>query len=307
MILQRTIAGVVHAIGVGVHTGKSVHMTLRPAPEDSGVVFMRTDVPGRPRVRALAQHVCDTTLATSITERGVQISTVEHLMSALWGLGVDNLLVELNGEEVPIMDGSAAPFVDLIQSVGLQEQTATKTFIRITREVRVTLGQAHAALSPYAGFEASYTLKADHPVYNRFPKHIRLDLGAVSYLSEVAHARSFGLVADLDQAQAINKCLGSNLGNAVAVGDDRILNEEGLRCPDEFVKHKLLDAIGDLYLLGRPILGSFSGYMSGHAVNNKLIRALLSCEDAREVCTLNQDTGSVMSGLALSSASRSAG
>ncbi len=289
MIPQRTIRRPVHAIGVGVHSGQKVRMTMRPAGENTGILFVRTDVNPSRGAHALAHNVSDTTLATSIAENGVQVSTVEHLMSALWGLGVDNLVVELNAEEVPIMDGSAAPFVALINSVGLVEQSAPKEFIRIKREIRVTQGQACASLSPHEGFCASYTFVADHPVYNRFPKRARLDFAKVAYVEDVSRARSFGLVSELDQAKAINKCLGSSLDNAVAIGDREVLNEEGLRYRDEFVKHKLLDAIGDLYLLGRPILGVFSGHMSGHALNNKLARALLRCEDAWQLSSLGRD------------------
>lgn len=289
MIPQRTIGQPVHAIGIGVHSGQKVRMTLRPAGERTGILFVRTDMGPKACLRALAQNVSDTTLATSITEGGVQVATVEHLMSALWGLGVDNLIVEINAEEVPIMDGSAAPFVNLINAVGLVEQNAAKEYIRIKREIRVTQGEAFAELVPHRGFRASYTFVADHPVYNRLPKAASLDFSQVSYVEEVSGARSFGLLRELDQARRINKCLGSSLQNAVGIDDHNVMNEEGLRYRDEFVRHKLLDAIGDLYLLGRPILGAFSGYMSGHVLNNKLARALLRVSDAWEVCSLDRD------------------
>ncbi|MDH3643627.1 MAG: UDP-3-O-acyl-N-acetylglucosamine deacetylase [Gammaproteobacteria bacterium] len=285
MLRQRTIKRAVHAIGIGVHTGKKVRMTLRPAGENTGILFVRTDAQ-HATVRARAQHVSDTTLSTTIAENGVHVATVEHLLSALWGLGIDNLLVELNNEEVPIMDGSAAPFIYLINSVGIVEQNAGKEFIRIKREIRVTQGDSVASLGPYAGFKADYTFVADHPVYNRYPKRSRVDFAHTSYAEEVSRARSFGLVKELEQAQTINRCLGSSLENAVGIDDYQILNEEGLRYSDEFVKHKLLDVIGDLYLLGRPVLGEFHGHKSGHALNNKLARALLRCEDAWEVTTL---------------------
>ncbi len=272
-----------HAIGIGVHSGNKVRMTLRPAGENTGIQFVRTDF-GRPvGVRALAQNVSDTTLSTSIAENGVQVATVEHLLSALWGLRIDNLIVELNGEEVPIMDGSAAPFVGLIEAVGVAEQDAPREFIRIKRTIRVTQGDGEAALKPYSGFRGTYTFVADHPVFNRHPKSVQLDFSRVSYAKDLSRARSFGLVSELDKARAINKCLGSSLQNAVGIDDFSILNEEGLRYRDEFVKHKLLDAMGDLYLLGRPILGEFEGHKSGHELNNKLVRALLRCEDAWEV------------------------
>lgn len=268
-------------------------MTLRPAGENTGIRFVRTDL-NRALVRANAMHVSDTTLSTSISERDVQVATVEHLMSALWGLGIDNLSVELNNEEVPIMDGSAAPFINLIRSVGVVEQNAAREYIRVTRPITVTQGDAVAELRPFDGFRADYTFEADHPVYNRYPKHVVLDFSRISYVDDVGGARSFGLLKELDQARAINRCLGSSLENAVGIDDDRILNEDGLRYEDEFVKHKVLDAIGDLYLLGRPLLGSFQGHKSGHALNNKLARALLRCEDAWEMVTLgSQDFADV--------------
>ena len=285
MLSQRTIKRPVHAIGIGVHSGKKVRMTMRPAGENAGITFVRTDTEARVSVPALAQLVSDTTLSTSIAANGVQIATVEHLMSALWGLGIDNLVVELTGEEVPIMDGSAGPFVDLIKTVGIVSQAAPKQFIRIKRDIEVTQGDARAVLKPYYGFKASYTFVADHQVYNQYPKTATLNFSNVSYCDEVSRARSFGLLKELPQAQAINRCMGSSLQNAVGIDDDQVLNEGGLRYHDEFVKHKLLDAIGDLYLLGRPVLGEFAGHMSGHALNNKLARALLRCEDAWELAT----------------------
>jgi UDP-3-O-[3-hydroxymyristoyl] N-acetylglucosamine deacetylase len=263
-------------------------MTLRPAGENTGILFVRSDL-GHRVVHAHAANVSDTTLATSIAENGVTVATVEHLMSALWGLSIDNLIVEVNNEEVPIMDGSAAPFVYLINSVGIVQQEAPKEFVRITRPIAVTQGDASAALEPYDGFEADYTFVADHPVYNRYPKHTCLNFSEVSYIKEVSRARSFGLVAELAQAHQIQRCLGSSLENAVGIDDHDVLNEEGLRYKDEFVKHKVLDVIGDLYLLGRPFVGRFHGYKSGHALNNKLARALLRCEDAYEIVTVGED------------------
>jgi UDP-3-O-[3-hydroxymyristoyl] N-acetylglucosamine deacetylase len=294
MLKQKTIRRPAHAIGIGVHSGKTVRMTMRPAGENTGIVFVRTDLAarfGRPvAVRADALKVSDTTLSTTLSDNDTQVATVEHLMSALWGLGIDNLVVELNSEEVPIMDGSAAPFINLIDSVGVVEQRAARRFIRIKREVKVTQGDAVAILRPYEGFKAHYTFVADHPVFNRYPKQTSLDFNKVSYVTEVSSARSFGLVRDLPQAHAINRCLGSSLENAVGIDDERVMNQDGLRYEDEFVKHKLLDAIGDLYLLGMPLLGEFTGYMSGHALNNKLARALARCDDAWEVTTTGDST-----------------
>ena len=279
MLRQATLDRPAHAIGIGVHTGRPVRLTLRPAPVGTGIQFIRLDASSRP-VRALAENVSDTTLSTSINENGVQIATVEHLMSALWGLGIDHVRVELSGDEVPIMDGSAQPFVELVQGAGIRHLEAPKEYIRITREITVSQGDAYATLRPYEGFRAGYTFVADHPVFNRYPKRVELDFETTSYLSEVCAARSFGLMRELPQARAIRKCLGSSLQNAVGIGDDDIINAEGLRYRDEFVKHKLLDAIGDLYLLGVPVIGAFDGYMSGHALNNKLARAVLRCTDA---------------------------
>ena len=279
MLRQRTIDRPAYAIGVGVHTGRPVRMTLRPAPANTGIEFVRLDAPGRV-VRALADNVSDTTLSTSIGEHGVQVATVEHLMSALWGMAIENLRVELSGEEVPIMDGSALPFVRMVQGAGVRELEAPRRFIRITREISVSQGDARASLKPYKGFRASYTFVADHPVFNRHPKRVEADFAHTSYVRDVSGARSFGLARELPQARAIGKCLGSTLENAVGVGEHAILNAEGLRYQDEFVKHKLLDAIGDLYLLGLPVIGAFEGYMSGHALNNKLAWAVLRSRDA---------------------------
>lgn len=287
---QRTIQQAVHAIGIGVHSGEKVGMSLRPAPENTGIVFVRSDLDSQ-EVRAYAENVSDTTLSTSISQNGVQVATVEHLMSALWGIGIDNLYIELTGEEVPIMDGSAAPFVDLINSVGIIEQHASRHFLMIKRELKVKQGDAEAILRPFKGFKATYTFAADHPVYNRYPKVASIDFSSVSYVDEVSQARSFGLESELCQAQAINKCLGSSLDNAVGIGNDEIMNDDGLRCHDEFVKHKLLDVMGDLYLLGKPILGEFVGFKSGHALNNKLARALLRVEEAWELVTFDLSNG----------------
>ncbi len=285
MLSQKTICAPAHAIGTGVHSGKNVRMTLRPADADTGVQFIRTDIRNSRPVRALVQNVSDTTLSTSIIQDGVQVATVEHLMSGLWGLGIDNLLVELSGEEVPIMDGSAAPFINLIRSVGIQELPVAKKLFRITRKITVSQGDAWASLAPYSGFKAAYTFVKDHPVYRRYPKYAELDFAHNSYVNDVSRARSFGEVEELEQARAINRCLGSNLGNAVGISGGGIMNEGGLRYEDEFVKHKLLDAIGDLYLLGKPVIGAFEGYMSGHALNNKLAHALLRVDDAWELVT----------------------
>jgi len=294
MVLQTTINRSVHAIGVGVHTAAKVRMTLRPAREHTGVVFVRADRGGA-SVAATPANVCDTLLSTSVGVGDVRVNTVEHLLSALWGAGVDNLIVELNGDELPIMDGSAAPFLQLLRSVGLRRLPALRQHIGIKREVRVQQGDAWARLTPHEGFAAQYTFVADHPVFNRYPKTVELDFGRVSYATAVAQARSFGLVSELPQAQKINRCLASSLDNAVGIDDDGILNPEGLRCHDEFVKHKLLDAIGDLYLLGAPLLARFEGYMSGHALNTALARAVLDQPDAWEYVSFGGDVSAASS------------
>tara|TARA_B100000809_G_scaffold181047_1_gene178757 strand:+ start:11711 stop:12628 length:918 start_codon:yes stop_codon:yes gene_type:complete len=282
MLRQRTLRKSVHAIGIGVHSGNKVRMTLRPAEANTGIRFVRTDCPDV-AVAALAQNVSSTLLSTSISEEGSNISTVEHLMSALWGLAIDNAVIELSGNEVPIMDGSAGPFVKLIESVGARDQSVPRKFIRITQELTVAQGDAVATLSPYDGFKGTYTFVADHPVYNRYPKRVELDFTRDSYCDDLSRARSFGLIDDLPRAHAIDRCLGSSLENSVGVSDDCVLNEEGLRYVDEFAKHKLLDAVGDLYLLGLPLLAAFDGYMSGHALNNELARSVLLRPDSWEL------------------------
>lgn len=295
MLRQRTLKKSAHAIGIGVHSGCKVRMTLRPAEVNTGIRFVRADCPDV-AVAALAQNVSSTLLSTSISEEGSDVSTVEHLMSALWGLAIDNVVIELSGDEVPIMDGSAAPFVKLIESVGTRTQSAPRKFICITQELTVSQGDATATLSPYAGFKGAYTFVADHPVYNRYPKRVELDFDRDSYRDDLSRARSFGLVDDLSRAHAIDRCLGSSVENAVGISEDCVVNKEGLRYVDEFAKHKLLDAIGDLYLLGLPLLGAFNGYMSGHTLNNELARAVLLQPDAWELVSVDNRRVSVDGG-----------
>ena len=301
MNAQQTLRRAISCAGIGLHSGRKVTLSLRPAPADTGIRFCRSDL-GTLEVPATVEHVGGFHYATGLMLDAVRVDTVEHLLSAFIGLGIDNVVVELNSPEVPIMDGSAAPFVYLINTVGIVEQEAPKEFIRVKREMRVTQGDAEAVLTPYDGFKADYTFVADHPVYNRYPKIAELDFSSVSYVDEVSRARSFGLVKELEQAQSINKCLGSSLENAVGIDEYSVINDDGLRYQDEFVKHKLLDVIGDLYLLGRPILGAFRGFKSGHALNNKLARALLRCEDAWEISTydVEQQPQPIMQPAALS-------
>jgi|MGYP003688100315 UDP-3-O-[3-hydroxymyristoyl] N-acetylglucosamine deacetylase len=285
---QRTIQTIVSTIGIGVHTANKVQITLNPAPINTGIVFIREDLPGRPQIAAKADNVSNTMLATSVSENNATISCVEHLMSAFWSMGIDNVIVEIDSEEVPIMDGSAAPFIYLIKTAGIEEQSAQRRYIRIKKALRIEQEDATAQLLPYDGFKASYQFIYDHHVYNRFPKFAEIDFSKTSFVDEVSRARTFGLIKELDQAQALNRCLGSSLENAVAIDDYSIVNQDGLRYEDEFVKHKLLDAIGDLYLLGHTIIGEFKGYKSGHTTNNLLARKLLAQTDAWEFVSFDE-------------------
>ncbi|MEM7096925.1 MAG: UDP-3-O-acyl-N-acetylglucosamine deacetylase [Pseudomonadota bacterium] len=280
---QRTLNNAIKATGVGLHTGEKVYLTLKPAPENTGIVFVRSDLETQSSIQALAQNVSATTLATTLTNGDADISTVEHLMSAFAGLGVDNAVVEVSANELPIMDGSSAPFVFLLQSAGVAEQSATKKFVRIMRTVRVEDGDAFAELAPHPGFQLNYTMEYDHPVFKRHEHSVCLEFSSATYIKEVSRARTFGFLADYEKLKTMNLAKGGSLDNAVVVDDYQILNEEGLRLEDEFVKHKLLDAIGDLYLLGHAVIGRFEGHKSGHGLNNKLVRAVLADQDAYEV------------------------
>ena len=282
MVSQRTVAAPVHAIGIGVHTGNPTCITLRPAPANTGIKFLRSDKSGR-TVAAKAECVYDTTLATSLAFNEIQVATVEHLMSALWGMNIDNLLVDLNNEEVPIMDGSSKPFIDLINTVGTSTCRAPRKYLRITEELTVSHADSKASLLPFDGFKASYTFESEREVYRKYPSHVEIDFCKSDYVKDVSKARSFGLIDELSQAHAINRCLGSDLDNAVGLDDEGVMNEEGLRYQDEFVRHKVLDAIGDLYLLGMPIIGEFVGHKSGHTLNNRLIRAVIRCPENWEI------------------------
>jgi UDP-3-O-[3-hydroxymyristoyl] N-acetylglucosamine deacetylase len=285
---QHTIARPAHAIGVGVHSGVTVAMTLRPAPADAGVRFVRVDLSGSPSIPACAARVSDTRLTTTLAQGATSVMTVEHLLAALWGAGVDNVLVDLTAPEVPILDGSAAPLMDLIAHAGVVAQAAPRRFLRIKRSIEVAAGQAVASLAPFDGFRAGYTLVANHPVYARYPARAVVDFGQTNFAAALSRARTFGLQDDLRKAHAMNRCRGSTLDNAIGISTTDILNPEGLRFPDEFARHKLLDALGDLYLLGHPLLGEFEGYGSGHALNNQLVRAVLASPDAWELVTQPQ-------------------
>jgi UDP-3-O-[3-hydroxymyristoyl] N-acetylglucosamine deacetylase len=278
MVGQRTLKNSIRATGVGLHTGKKVLMTLRPAPPDTGILFRRTDLPQAVEVLAHAENVGDTMLGTTLCRGKTRVSTVEHLLSAFAGLGVDNAIVELTAPEVPIMDGSAGPFVFLLQSAGIEEQHEPKHFIRIKKRLRVEDGDKWAEFSPFDGFKVNFEIEFNHPIFKRRAQKASMDFSTTSFLKEVSRARTFGFMRDLEWLRERNLALGGNLDNAVVLDDFRVLNEDGLRYEDEFVKHKILDAIGDLYLLGHSLIGEFSGHKSGHALNNRLLRALL--EDA---------------------------
>ena len=284
---QRTLKNVIRATGVGLHTGEKVYLTLRPAAVDTGIVFTRVDLESPVSIPARVENVGDTTLATSLTDGKVEVSTIEHLMAAFAGLGIDNAHVEVSAPELPIMDGSAAPFVFLLQSAGIEEQAAAKKFIRIKKVVRYSQGDITAELRPYDGFRIDYTLLYDHPVFRNHEKRAVVEFSSMAFVKEVSRARTFGFLADYEKLRSMNLARGGSLDNAVVVDDFRILNTEGLRLEDEFAKHKILDAIGDLYLLGHSIIGEFSGYKSGHGPNNALLRELLSDTDAYEIVTFD--------------------
>ena len=285
MIRQRTLKNTIRATGVGLHSGKKVYLTLKPAPIDSGIVFIRTDLEPNVEIAARAENVGETMLSTTLVKNGVKVATVEHLLSAMAGLGIDNCRIELSSEEVPIMDGSAGPFVFLIQSAGIQEQDAAKKFIRITREVTVEEDGKTATFVPFNGFKVGFSIDFDHPVFKNRNQEACIDFSSTSFVKEVSRARTFGFMRDIERLRAMNLALGGSVDNAIVVDEYKVLNEDGLRYDDEFVKHKILDAIGDLYLLGNSLVGEFKGFKSGHDLNNKLLRKLIKETDAWEVQT----------------------
>ncbi len=287
MIRQRTLKNVIRATGVGLHTGEKIYLTLRPAPVDTGIVFSRVDLDIPVQIKASPENVGDTSLSTTLVKGDVRISTVEHLLSAMAGLGIDNAFVDLSAPEVPIMDGSAGPFVFLIQSAGIEEQNAPKRFIRIIKPVQVEEGDKVARFSPFDGFKVGFTIEFDHPVFKANDQHAEIDFSTTSFVKEVSRARTFGFMRDIEALRERELALGGSLDNAVVLDDYRVLNEDGLRYRDEFVKHKILDAIGDLYLLGHSLIGAFYGYKSGHALNNKLLRELIKDESAWEQVTFD--------------------
>ena len=290
MIKQRTLKNEIRATGVGLHTGQKIYLTLRPAPVNAGIVFRRVDLSPIVEIAAKAENVGDTMLSTTlVSPEGVRVSTVEHLLSAMAGLGIDNAVVEVSADEVPIMDGSAGPFVFLIQSAGIQEQHATKKFIRIIKEVRVDDGDKHATFVPFDGFKVTFGIDFDHPVFKDRKLESSVDFSSTSFVKEVSRARTFGFMHEIEYLRSKGLAKGGSLDNAIVVDKYRILNEDGLRYEDEFVKHKILDAIGDLYLLGTSLIGEFRAYKSGHGLNNKSLLELIKREDAWEYASFDDD------------------
>jgi UDP-3-O-[3-hydroxymyristoyl] N-acetylglucosamine deacetylase len=288
MLQQRTLKSLIRATGVGLHSGVKVTMTLRPAAPDTGIVFRRVDLDPPVELRADPFAVGDTRLASCLEKDGTKIATVEHLMSAFSGLGIDNAWVDVDAAEIPIMDGSAAPFVFLIQSAGIEEQKAAKKFIRVRKPVRVEEGDKWAELSPYDGFRLTFSIVFSHPVFEKSNPRVTVDFAEHSYVQEVARARTFGFMQDVETMRSQGLAMGGSMENAIVMDEYRVLNTDGLRYGDEFVKHKVLDAVGDLYLLGHPLLGAFSAHKSGHALNNKLLRALLADKAAWEMVSFER-------------------
>ena len=291
MLRQRTLSSKIKASGIGLHTGQKIALTLHPAPINSGIVFQRIDVKSSP-IKASLENVYDTRLSTSLSNEDTKISTVEHLLSALAGIGIDNAIVELDGPEVPIMDGSARPFVFMIQSAGIQEQSDSKKFIKIKKTIKVKQDEKWAKIEPFDGFKVSFTIDFDHPAFSETSQSSEIDFSSVSYLSQVSRARTFGFAKDIELLRKNNLALGGSVNNAIVIDDYKVVNEEGVRFQDEFVKHKILDAIGDLYLLGHGLMGSFSAFKSGHHLNNLLLRELINNVDAWEEVTIDTDENS---------------
>jgi len=285
MIRQRTLRTAVRAAGVGLHSGQKVGIALRPAPVDSGIVFRRIDLPGPADFRVDPHLVCDTRLCSALEHEGARVATVEHLMSALAGLGIDNLYIDLDAAEIPIMDGSAAPFVYLIQSAGIEEQAAAKRYIRVLRPTRIEEGDKWAEIAPHDGFRLTFRIEFDHPVLRASGSELVFDFAEDAYCREISRARTFGFTRDVEHLRSHGLALGGTLDNAVVMDEFRVLNSDGLRYTDEFVKHKVLDAVGDLYLAGHALLGAFTAFKSGHGLNNALLRALLDDQDAWEWAT----------------------
>lgn len=283
MIPQRTLRNVIRATGVGLHTGKKVLLALRPAPVDTGIVFRRVDHDPVVEIPAAVSFVGDTRMSTTLENNGVTVTTVEHLMSAFAGLGIDNAYVDIDADEVPIMDGSAGPFVFLIQSAGIEEQALAKKFIRVKREIEIRDGDKWARFEPFEGFKVEFSINFEHPILRSSSQTASVDFSTTSYLKEISRARTFGFLQDVESLQESGLARGGSLDNAIVMDGFHILNEDGLRYGDEFVKHKILDAIGDLYLLGHSLIGAFHAYKSGHALNNRLLREIEANEEAWEL------------------------
>ena len=289
MIKQRTLKNTIRATGVGLHSGDKVYLTLHPAEPNTGIRFRRVDLDQAVTIHATPGNVGETMLSTTLVKEGVKVATIEHLLSALAGLGIDNAIIDVSAAEVPIMDGSAGPFVFLLQAAGVDEQDVPKQYIRIKKSVRVEDDDKWAAFEPFDGFKVTFTIDFDHPA---FPDHLKtsvMDFSSTTFVKEVSRARTFGFMKDIEFLRENNLALGGSLDNAIVVDDDKVLNEDGLRYADEFVKHKILDAIGDLYLLGHSLIGEFKGFKSGHALNNKLLLELLENKDAWEKVSFDNE------------------
>ena len=289
MIKQRTLKNIIRATGVGLHTGDKVYMTLRPAAPNTGIVFRRTDLDPPVDIRARQDNVGDTRLSTTLMNGEVRVATVEHLLSAMAGLGIDNAYVDLSAPEVPIMDGSAGPFVFLLQSAGIEEQPVAKRFIRIKKPIKVQEGDKWASFEPFEGFKVGFSIEFNHPIISKRTSRAEIDFSTTSFVKEVSRARTFGFMRDIEMLREHNLALGGSMDNAVVLDDYRVLNEDGLRYEDEFVKHKILDAIGDLYLLGHSLIGAYHAHKSGHELNNKLLRALIADASAWEEVSYHED------------------
>ena len=288
MIKQRTLKNTVRATGVGIHTGQKVYITLKPAAVNTGIIFTRTDLSTPVQLPANANLVGDTSMSTTLIRDGIRVATVEHLMAAFSGMGIDNCIVELSASEVPIMDGSAGPFVFLIQSAGIALQSAAKKFIQITKPVEIKHGDKIARFEPYNGYKLKFDIEFNHPAFSEHTKSKEIDISTNAFIKEISRARTFGFMRDIEMLRDNNLAMGGSMDNAIVLDDYRVLNQDGLRYEDEFVKHKILDAIGDIYQLGHPIIGSYYGFKSGHALNNQLARKLLQQTDCWKLVSFNQ-------------------
>lgn len=295
MIKQRTLKNTIRATGVGLHTGDKVYLTLRPAEPNTGIIFRRVDFVEPVIIKATPKNVGETVLSTTLVAGDVKISTIEHLLSAFAGLGIDNAIIDVSAAEVPIMDGSAGPFVFLLQSAGVEEQDVPKQYIRIKQPIKVVDGDKWAAFEPFEGFKVTFTIDFEHPAFEQHLKTATMDFSSTTFVKEVSRARTFGFMKDIDMLRQNNLALGGSLDNAIVVDESKVLNEDGLRYADEFVKHKILDAIGDLYLLGYSLIGEFTGFKSGHGLNNKLLRTLLDSKDAWEMVSFSDEADAPIS------------